>query len=65
MKQDICILLEAKKGSLYLYDAEPRKNDLWDGATRLIAFNKLFQFIKWEDTEPRAIKDILDNCIIK
>lgn len=58
-------IARGKKGSLYLYDAEPRKNDLWDGATRLIAFNKLFQFIKWEDTEPRAIKDILDNCIIK
>lgn len=57
-----------KKGSLYLYDAEPIKGDLWwsgNGATQFITFNKLFQFIKWEDTEPIAIKDILDNCIIK
>lgn len=57
-----------KKGSLYLYDAEPRKGDFWwsgNGATQFIVFNKLFQFIKWEDTEPIAIKDILDNCIIK
>lgn len=57
-----------KKGSLYLYDAEPIKGDLWwsgNGATQFIAFNKVFQFIKWEDTEPIAIKEILDNCIIK
>lgn len=57
-----------KKGSLYLYDAEPIKGDLWwrgNGATQFIAFNKVFQFIKWEDAEPIAIKDILDNCIIK
>lgn len=57
-----------KKGSLYLYDVEPIKSDLWwngKGATQFIIFNKLFQFIKWEDTEPIAIKDILDNCIIK
>lgn len=59
-----------KKGSLYLYDFEPCKSntDSWwigKGATQLTPFNKLFKFIKWEDEEPYAIKDILDNCIIK
>lgn len=25
-------------------------------------FNKLFQFVQFEDEEPRAIKDILESC---
>lgn len=25
-------------------------------------FNNLFPFIKWEDTDPAMIKDVLDNC---
>lgn len=25
-------------------------------------FNNLFPFIKWEDTDPALIKDVLDNC---
>lgn len=59
-----------KKGSLYLYDAEPIKRDsnkwwIGLGATEFTAFNKLFQFIKWEDDKQASIKDILDNCIIK
>jgi hypothetical protein len=25
-------------------------------------FNVLFQFVKWEDEEPKLINDILENC---
>ena len=28
-------------------------------------YEDLFKFIKWEDKEPRVIKDILNNCIVK
>lgn len=27
-------------------------------------FNNLFLFIKWEDEEPRSIKEILKNCVV-
>ena len=25
-------------------------------------FNKLFQFVQWEDSAPTLIKDVLENC---
>lgn len=59
-----------KKGSLYLYDFEPRKSDIdnwWigKGTTPLEPFNKLFKFIKWEDEEAYAIGDILKHCEVE
>lgn len=59
-----------KLGNLYLHKGTPKNdkvNGLWIGEypTSLIPFNKLFKFITWEDEKPYAIKDILDNCIIK
>lgn len=52
---------------LCLYDEEPTKsktNDWWIGKEEMPIepFNKLYRFITWEDEEPYAIKDILDNC---
>lgn len=63
-------LARDKKGSLYLYDSEPIKEDskkwwIGRGATQFTAFNKSFQFIKWDVNKQISIKDILDNCIIK
>ena len=54
-------------GEIYLYDAEPKKSrrgDCWEGrgVHGMVMFNKLFQFIKWQDAEPTSIKDILENC---
>ena len=54
-------------GNICLYDAEPKKSgngDWWvgRGVHGMVMFDKLFQFIKWEDEEPRAIKDILESC---
>lgn len=50
---------------LFLYGMEPTKGDgYWQGKyyAGMSAFNKLFQFIKWEDSTPTPIKDVLDNC---
>lgn len=54
-------------GEIYLYDAEPQKSknrDWWEGrgVHGMGMFNKLFQFVQFEDEEPRAIKDILESC---
>lgn len=56
-------------GKLFLYDMEPHKDkneDWWvgKGVEPFIPFNKLFQFIKWEDEKPRAIKEVLNDCYV-
>lgn len=60
-------ITRTKTGNIFLHRGKPKKdkvNGLWIGEypTSLIPFNKLFKFIAWEDKDPRAIKDILDNC---
>lgn len=50
---------------LFLYGMEPTKdNGYWRGKcyVSMTPFNKLFQFVKWEDTEPTSIKEVLNNC---
>lgn len=50
---------------LFLYGMEPSKgNGCWNGKSYagMTTFNKLFQFVKWEDKEPTSIKDVLNNC---
>lgn len=50
---------------LFLYGMEPSKdNGYWHGKSYagLTSFNKLFQFIQWEDKEATSIKNILENC---
>lgn len=54
-------------GNICLYDAEPKKSgncDWWvgRGAHGMVMFDKLFQFIKWEDSTPTPIKEVLENC---
>lgn len=56
-----------ENGALYVFDVEPVKNNfnnLWTGrgASWLGVFNKLFQFVQWEDSEPTAIEYVLNNC---
>lgn len=56
-----------ENGALYVFDVEPVKNNfnnLWTGrgASWLGVFNKLFQFVQWEDSEPTSIEDALGNC---
>lgn len=54
-------------GNIFLYDVEPEKSKSapwWTGRGMCYMgmFNKLFQFVQFEDEEPRAIKDILESC---
>lgn len=59
-----------KDGKLFLYDTEPKKikyNDRWEGrgVHGMVMFNKLFQFIQWEDEEPTSIEEVLKNCVVE
>lgn len=59
-----------KDNELFLYKNSPIKSvDQWiiDCAgswdfTGLRPFGNLFSFVRWEDTQPTPIKDILNNC---
>lgn len=58
-----------KNGSLCVYTSKPDKlNNSWvrnNIIGDLNVFNELFKFVQLSDEKPYAIKDILDNCIIK
>lgn len=54
-------------GNIFLYDEEPQKSESspwWTGRGmyHMKMFNKLFQFVQWEDSIPTLIKDVLENC---
>lgn len=54
-------------GNIFLYDEEPQKSESapwWTGRgmCHTSMFNKLFQFVQWEDSAPTLIKDVLENC---
>ena len=54
-------------GNIFLYDEEPQKSERapwWTGRgmCHTSMFNKLYQFVQWEDSTPTLIKDVLDNC---
>lgn len=54
-------------GNIFLYDVEPEKSKSahwWTGRgmCHMGMFNKLFQFVQWEDSEPTSIEDVLGNC---
>lgn len=54
-------------GNIFLYDEEPQKSESapwWTGRGmyHMKIFNKLFQFVQWEDSTPTLIKDVLENC---
>lgn len=60
-------IVRNRSGDIYLYDLEPEKSrsgNWWEGrgVHVMVMFNKLFQFVKWEDEEPRSIKEVLENC---
>lgn len=56
------------ENKLYFYSTKPRKyNRYWQYLAqnqRRFLSDDLFPFVKWEDTEPRVIKDILENCVV-
>lgn len=63
---DYRFITRDEEDELYFYSAKPRKyNRYWQFLAQnqcRILSDDLFPFVKWEDEEPRAIKDILDNC---
>lgn len=61
-------IVRDKNGCLNAYTSEPKKLEdfnVWHSYSKFVSLNlfkNLFTFIKWEDENPRMIKDILDNC---
>jgi hypothetical protein len=55
-----------KNGDISLYLDEPNKyllTEIWHGKEyKFTLFNGLFKFVKWEDSTPTSIKEVLDNC---
>lgn len=55
-----------RNGNLYAHINKPcRVKYEWRGnvsAADLTIFSELFAFVKWQNTEPTPIKDVLDNC---
>lgn len=59
-----------KHNQLYLYKCLPiKKDDTWMNTGKeqfdyksLRDFRNLFSSVRWEDTQPTPIQDILDNC---
>lgn len=54
-------------GGLYVYYEQPPKKDrIWGSAIgdqfSICDFRDLFHFVKWEDSTPTSIKDVLNNC---
>lgn len=54
-------------GGLYVYYEQPPKKDrIWGSALgdhfSICDFRDLFPFIKWEDSEPTSIQEVLENC---
>lgn len=53
-------------GQLFVFMEKPHKGEsFWktDGYYYLLEmFSVLFQFVKWEDSTPTPIKEVLDNC---
>lgn len=55
-------IVRNKNGNIYIFDSEPTKDEYYNcwsnsGMHGMVMFNKLFQFIKWEDSKPTPIKD--------
>lgn len=70
-KEGFKYIARDKDGNLFAFRFKPKKSgDIWDCdikynisyANDLIIFNKLLKFVKWEDTEPRSIEELLKNC---
>lgn len=55
-----------KNDSIYIYRKKPEKGTgAWDinsGMRNFNIFINLFPFIKWEDSKPTSIEDVLNNC---
>lgn len=60
-------IVRERSDNIYIYKRKPKKGlGAWDistaGMQNLNIFVNLFPFIKWEDSEPTPIKEVLENC---
>lgn len=59
-------IVREKSDNIYIYKRKPKKGiGAWDSSTGILNLNvfiNLFPFIKWEDSAPTAIEDVLNNC---
>ena len=59
-------IVREKSDNIYIYKRKPKKGSgAWDissGMQNLNIFVNLFPFIKWEDSEPTSIQEVLKNC---
>lgn len=65
-KRQYRFVVRERNGIIYAYKSKPKKEaDSWGSLSlnnELGLFNNLFQFVKWEDSTPTLIKDVLENC---
>lgn len=61
-------IVRDKINHLFIFkDAPIKRENCWvpeSSYCPIALFDNLFKFIKQEDEEPRAIKDILENCVV-
>lgn len=59
-------IVRDRENNLFIFKEAPTKHrNYWvskSGYNPISLFNNLFQFIKWEDSTPTLIKDVLENC---
>lgn len=66
-KEGYKYIARTSSNSVFVHANKPNKlNYCWiyeDGNDEYLGmFNKFFQFVKWEDSEPTSIQDVLDKC---
>ena len=66
-KEGYKYIARTSSNSLFFYANKPNKlNYCWvskDNNDEFFGmFNKLFQFVQWEDLEPTSIQEVLENC---
>lgn len=65
-KRQYRFVVRERNDCLYIYKSNPKKEvDGWQSLSMscgLGPFNGLFEFVKWEDSEPTSIEDVLKNC---
>lgn len=65
-KRQYRFIVRERNGIIYAYKSKPKKEaDSWGSLSlnnELGLFNNLFAFVKWEDSKPTSIEDVLGNC---
>ena len=60
------IARDSGSGLYVYYEQPPKKDRIWGSAIgdhfSICDFRDLFHFVKWEDSTPTSIQEVLDNC---